>query len=295
MQYLHENKQQSNNSSQIGGIGFAVRQDDIIPLDHLPALVLIQGGKSGVKTMNKQDHLQQIIKEELLQHLQSALQEHGKYDTIEKYLDKHPRDARSTIKEFGKVIQTSVNEYLKKKTQTEFPPKWLLKNQTISQKFDSDRIYIKVAEIMNYLWMWKMEQAEAKDLSESYNLDKCIVKIQSGKMKGEPDERYYVLINPNEPLGKLIAKNFNMAQTTAELYLTKFAEIGLIKKLKKLGSHGSMIYAIGAYDPWYEPIIKNGKTVMKQSRWSKPVAFWQKTDRGLRARIREGLKGFTVH
>ncbi len=123
-----------------------------------------------------------------------------------------------------------------------FHKKWIWKNKKISENLARKR-NSKLIPLMNYLCNhrlgWKESILLARDIGAA--------SLQIKTKKGDYVWRTLVLVIPDY---EDIENKLDMSLSLIRKYLQGMGDVGFIKPIKKSGSHGHMVYAVGYYLPY---------------------------------------------
>ncbi len=136
-----------------------------------------------------------------------------------------------------------------------FHKKWIWKNKKISENLGRRRNK-KLIPLMNYLCNHRLGWKESVSLAHDIGAASLSMKTE----KGHDVERYMVLVIPNF---KDIKNKLNMSQSLTQKYLQGMGDVGFIKPIKKSGSHGHMVYAVG----YYLPYLEEGEITRYKPNW----------------------------
>ncbi len=120
--------------------------------------------------------------------------------------------------------------------------KWIVKNKKIRENLARKR-NSKLLPLMNYLCNHKLSWKESESLAEELGADSHSMHTK----KGQYVERTLVLVIPGY---EDIENKLDMSLSLIRKYLQGMGDVGFIKPIKKSGSHGHMVYAVGYYLPY---------------------------------------------
>ncbi|MHC4269448.1 MAG: hypothetical protein ACYSTS_13390 [Planctomycetota bacterium] len=133
---------------------------------------------------------------------------------------------------------------------------WVFKNKKICENLARKR-NSKLLPLLNYLCNHKLSWRQSESLAEEIDTDSHSMETK----KGQNVERTLVLVIPDY---EDIEKTLKMSLPLIRKYLQGMTEAGFIKALKKSGSHGQKVYAVGYYLP-YEG--DEGGTTRYKANW----------------------------
>jgi predicted transcriptional regulator len=166
---------------------------------------------------------------------------------------------RQVVRNLEDIISWCRNEYKRYliPDQEIFSRKqWIWNNKKIHENLNKRRNK-KLIRLMDYLGNHRLGWKQSETLSDDISAGSFSIKTK----KGNDVERTFVLVIPDF---EDIEDKLDMSKPLIQKYLQGMGEAGIIKPIRKAGSHGQKVYALGYYHP-YSP--KDSKITRHKPNW----------------------------
>jgi hypothetical protein len=150
--------------------------------------------------------------------------------------------ARQVIKNVEEIVlwfKDEYKRYLIPDKEIFYHKKWIWKNNKISENLEGRRNK-HLIPLMNYLCNHRLGLKESESLADDIDAGAFYKETQKGK---DMWHRFVLVIPDYED----IEDKLEMSPSLIQKYLKGMGDAGFIKPIRKVGSHGQIVYALGYY------------------------------------------------